>query len=109
LTAFCSQYYVFMLIFVAAIQGILLILPNRISQLKDMAFWKTFGLFLLIAVSLLILAELPFLTLASSGGMPNRDWGSASMYSASPTDFLLPATTHFIFGKWVGSHFHRDL
>ena len=109
LTAFCSQYYVFMLIFVAAIQGILLILPNRISQLKDIAFWKTFGLFLLITVPLLILAELPFLTLASSGGMPDRDWGSASLYSASPTDFLLPATTHFIFGKWVGSHFHRDL
>lgn len=109
LTAFCSQYYVFMMIFVAAIQGIIFILLKRIPQLKDVAFWKTFGLFLLIALPFLILAELPFLTLAGSGGMPDRDWGSASMYSASLTDFLLPATTHFIFGKWVGSHFHRDL
>jgi hypothetical protein len=31
------------------------------------------------------------------------------MYSASPTDFILPSTDHFLFGAWVGAHFNRDL
>jgi len=29
--------------------------------------------------------------------------------SASPTDFLLPSTDHFLFGSWVGRNFNRDL
>ena len=31
------------------------------------------------------------------------------MYSAGLSDYLLPGTTHFLFGKWVGSHFNRDI
>lgn len=41
--------------------------------------------------------------------MPDRDWGGVRMYSAGLSDYLLPGTTHFLFGKWVGSHFNRDI
>ena len=41
--------------------------------------------------------------------MPSRTASYASMYSASPTDFILPSTQHFLFGSWVGAHFDRSL
>ena len=109
LTALCSQYYIYMLILVAAGMGIIFILFKEIPRLKDAAFWKTLGLFVLVAAPLLLIAELPFLTLAGSGRMPDRNWGNASMYSASVTDFLLPATTHFAMGSWISRFFNRDL
>ena len=31
------------------------------------------------------------------------------MSSASPTDFILPSTDHFLFGVWVMQHFDRSL
>ncbi|MHC1772506.1 MAG: hypothetical protein AB9907_12405 [Flexilinea sp.] len=109
LTALCSQYYFFMLCIIAAVQGVVLFLFNERNRFKDRETWQSFGLFILLALPFLAAAELPFLTLAGSGGMPDRDWGSARMYSAGLTDFLLPGTMHFAFGEWVGSHFNREI
>ncbi len=109
LTALTSQYYFFMMVIVAGFQALWMVLIHQRVKLKDSAFWKNCALFLLFSLPLLILAELPFLQLAGSGGMPDRDWGSVRMYSAGLSDYLLPGTTHFLFGKWVGSHFNRDI
>ncbi len=109
LTALCSQYYFFMLVLIAGVQFILILLFSQRQRLRDKMFWFSIGRFLLYALPLLILAELPFLLLAGSGGMPDRGWSSARMYSASLTDFLLPATNHFLFRNWVGQHFNRNL
>lgn len=109
LTALTSQYYFFMLVIVAGIQALFLLLTSQREKLRDLQFWKSCGLFLLISLPLLVAAELPFLNLAGSGGMPDRDWGSVRMYSAGLTDYLLPGTTHFAFGQWVGEHFNRDI
>ena len=109
LTALTSQYYFFMLVIVAGFQMVWMVLVHQRDKLKDPAFWKSFGLFILFSLPLLLIAELPFLQLAGAGGMPDRDWGGVRMYSAGLSDYLLPGTTHFLFGKWVGAHFNRDI
>jgi hypothetical protein len=109
LTALTSQYYFFMMVIVAGFQAVWMVLVHQRNKLKDPAFWKGIGLFILFSLPLLLIAELPFLKLAGAGGMPDRDWGSVRMYSAGLSDYLLPGTTHFLFGKWVGSHFNRDI
>ena len=109
LTALTSQYYFFMMVIVAGFQALWMVLIHQREKLKDAAFWKSCALFVLFSIPLLILAELPFLKLAGAGGMPDREWGSVRMYSAGLSDYLLPGTTHFLFGRWVGSHFNRDI
>ena len=109
LTALTSQYYFFMMVIVAGFQGLWMVLIHQREKLKSKAFWKSFGLFILFSIPLLLAAELPFLKLAGAGGMPDRDWGGVRMYSAGLSDYLLPGTTHFLFGKWVGAHFNRDI
>ncbi len=108
LTALTSQYYVFMLAVIAGIQALFMLIFYRREWFADKNFWKGIGVFLLAAAPLTVLAEYPFFKLAGSGGMPSRDWGAARMYSAGLSDFFLPGTTHFLFGKWIGSHFNRD-
>ncbi len=109
LTALTSQYYFFMLVLVAAAQALFVLIFHERNWLRQKETWSSFGLFLLFSLPLVVLAELPFLTLAGSGGMPDRDWGSARMYSAGLTDFLLPGTTHFALGDWVGANFNREI
>ena len=109
LTALTSQYYFFMMVIVAGFQMVWMILVHQREKLKDADFWKSFGLFILFSIPLLLIAELPFLQLAGAGEMPDRDWGGVRMYSAGLSDYLLPGTTHFLFGKWVGAHFNRDI
>ena len=109
LTALTSQYYFFMMVIVAGFQALWMVLIRQREKLKDAAFWKSCGLFILFSLPLLIAAELPFLQLAGAGGMPDREWGSVRMYSAGLSDYLLPGTTHFLFGNWVGSHYDRSI
>ena len=109
LTALTSQYYFFMMVIIAGFQALWMVLVHQREKLKSPAFWKSCALFILFSLPLLVLAELPFLKLAGSGGMPDRDWGGVRMYSAGLSDYLLPGTTHFLFGQWVGSRFNRDI
>ena len=109
LTALTSQYYFFMMVIVAGFQALWMVLVHQRDKLKSAAFRKSCVLFILFSLPLLVLAELPFLKLAGSGGMPDRDWGGVRMYSAGLSDYLIPGTTHFLFGKWAGSNFNRDI
>lgn len=109
LSALSSQYYVYMMAFVAALQGLIYALIKRKALLADRLFWLGMFRFLLMSLPLMLLAELPFLTLAGSGGMPDRNWLYASKYSAGISDFLLPATNHFLWKGWINAHFNREL
>jgi hypothetical protein len=104
-----SQYYLYMTLLVSAfIAGVYLLLMNR-ALLRDGRFWRQVGLSLLAAAPLVALAVAPFVGLAQQGGLPDRGLAVVRQYSASPTDFLLPSTDHFLWGRWVGAHFNRDL
>ncbi|MBE0695890.1 MAG: hypothetical protein IH586_03115 [Anaerolineaceae bacterium] len=117
LIAFASLYYLYMALLIAAVfcAGYLWFAERKrlFSKTSGPALWR--GLAIKMAVlglasfPLVFAALLPFLQLNSQGGVADRTISYASMYSASPTDFLLPSTDHFLFGQWVGAHFDRTL
>lgn len=109
LIGFTSMYYLYMGLIITAIFVIAYLIFNRFTLLKQRSFWKQAGVFLLLAIPLVYASTRYYFNLSATGTLTSRDWQYASMYSASPTDFFLPSTDHFLFGQWVGSHFNRDL
>lgn len=113
LIGFSSMHYLLMtaVMTVVFIAGYLLLVEWK--RLKAWAYWRKLlprlVIFGLAALPLVLLSALPFLGLNSQGGLASRTVDYASMYSASPTDFILPSTDHFLWGNWVGSHFDRSL
>ncbi len=113
LIAFTSMHYLLMTVLVSAIfvPAYLLLIDRQCFRQKQ--YWldlagKLFGL-ALASLPLVLVATLPFLGLNSQGGLASRTISYASMYSASPTDYILPSTQHWLFGAWVGAHFDRSL
>jgi hypothetical protein len=104
-----SIYYLYMtiLVSVAFIIGAL-ILINR-NLIRDILFWRRLLLFVLASVPLLAIGIFPYLQVYQQGGMPDRPINYVSLYSASPTDFALPPTQHFLVGQWVKYHFGRTM
>lgn len=109
LIALTSQYYLYMSLLISAFMAfVYLIFLNR-KQLTSRSFWKGVGAAVLAALPLVGVAVAPFVLLAQQGGLPDRNLGIVRMYSASPTDFFLPSTDHFLWGRWIGTHFNRDV
>ena len=108
LIALTSQYYLYMTFFITAFLIFWYLIVQERSQIKDIRFWKQLLYMFLVSAPLVILAILPYISLLGEGGLPDRNLGIVRLYSASPTDFLLPSTEHFLWGKWVGDHFNRD-
>lgn len=109
LIGFTSMYYLYMVLLVALVFVLAYLVFGGFNVLAKATFWKQVGIFVGLAIPLLYLSVQYFFNLATTGTILSRDWEYASMYSASPTDFLLPSTDHFLIGRWVGSHFNRDL
>lgn len=109
LIGFTSMHYLYMTLLISVIwvAAYLLLVDSHI--LAESSFWKRAALTGLLAFPMVLLSMLPFIGLNSQGGLASRSVSYASMYSASPTDYLLPSTQHFLFGEWVGSHFDRSL
>lgn len=109
LIALTSQYYLYMTLLVSAFLVVFyLVFMNR-PLIKDFQFWKRLFGMGLVALPLVLVAVAPYFILLGQGGLPDRDVSIARMYSASPTDFILPSTEHFLWGGWVGDNFNRDL
>lgn len=113
LIGFTSMYYLYMTLLISIVFGLAYLWFAERQNLRTTALWRGLA-FKLLAVGvfslpLVIAAVLPFLGLESQGGLASRSVSYASMYSASPTDFLLPSTDHFLFGRWVGANFDRSL
>lgn len=113
LIAFTSMHYLFMGTFITAFFLAGYIWFTGRGQFKSLGYWRNLVVRLavvgLAALPLVLLALMPFLQLNSQGGLATRTASYASMYSASPTDYILPSTDHFLFGRWVGEHFDRSL
>ena len=109
LIALTSQYYLYITCLFSGFLVVLYLLWIARERIKDLAFWKNLIGMGLISLPLVLAGVAPFVTLARQGGLPDRGISVARLYSASPTDFILPSTDHFLFGSWVGSHFNRDL
>jgi hypothetical protein len=109
LIALTSQYYLFMVLIVSSFMAAVYLLFMEREQLRNARFWKHAGVMGLTALPLVIIALAPFFALLGQGGLPDRNIGVTRLYSASPTDFLLPSTDHFLWGAWIGRHFNREM
>ena len=109
LIGWTSQYYLYMAFFISLvfILGYPLLSGWRVLLTK--AFWANLVILGGAALPLIGIAVYPYLMLSGQGGLPDRSIGIAELYSASPTDFILPSTLHFIWGQWVGATFNRDM
>ena len=104
-----TPYYIYMtILFSAVFVGVYLLGLNR-KQLSNAVFWKNMLAFSVLAIPLILLPMLPYVMFNEQGGMASRSLEYASSLSASPTDFVLPSTDHFLLGRWIGSHFDRSL
>jgi hypothetical protein len=63
----------------------------------------------LLALPLLALAILPYIQLTVLGDLPQRTFDEVRIWSASPTDYLLPWVRHFLWGEWIEQTFDRTL
>ena len=59
------------------------------------------------AIPLVLLAIWPYLELRQTGAIVARPCEYVRGYSASPTDYVIPATTSVVWGPWVSTHFDR--
>jgi hypothetical protein len=109
LIALTSQYYLFMTGIIAAfIFAVYFLFINR-PILKQRSFWMGWLIAALVSLPLITIAVAPYVSLAGKGELPDRELGIVRPYSAGLTDFALPSTDHFLWGKWVGEHFNRDM
>jgi hypothetical protein len=104
-----SMYFLYFTLIISVIYLMGLILFSSWRKLLSPRFWGRMALFAVLAAPLVFLALKPYLGVSGSGGLASRSVAYASMYSASPTDFILPSTDHFLFGVWVMQHFDRSL
>lgn len=106
---FTSMYYLYMTIIFALIFAICFLLFSKFSQFNSKTFFVNLGIAVAISLPLVYLSLKPFIDLSNSGVITSRSIDYVSMYSASPTDFLLPSSSHFIFGKLLSPYFDRSL
>jgi hypothetical protein len=109
LTALTSQYYLYMACILSGLIALVYLVFMDRTRLRKPDFWKSFLAAGAAALPLILLGIAPYVSLNQAGGLPDRNLSIVRMYSASPTDFLLPSTDHFLLGSWVGSHFNRDM
>lgn len=107
--AFTSMYYLYMTLLISVIFVLVYLLFVRFKPLSNKIFWFQAILAAMIALPFLYYALRPFVTLSGAGGIASRSVEYANMYSASPTDFFLPSSDHFLLGKWVNQTFDRSL
>jgi hypothetical protein len=104
-----APYYIYMTVLFSVVFIAVYILALNRKQLQNVEFWKNMVGFCALAVPMVLLPMLPYILLNEQGGLASRSVEYASSLSASPTDFFLPSTDHFLFGRWIGAHFDRSL
>ena len=106
-----SQYYLYMTLIISAILLIGYLVLIARNKIFSFIFWKNIFIMGLISLPLVVLTVFPYINLSQQGGLQDRSLDYVRRYavSASPNDYLLPSTDHFLWGSWIGDHFNRDL
>ncbi|MCW5875176.1 MAG: hypothetical protein KIS88_11080 [Anaerolineales bacterium] len=112
LIAFTSMYYLLftLLMTVVFVGGFVLFeLRGRLlAYLKQPATWLRAALTALFSAPFLYMALRPFLSLAGQGGLADRSVDYMNEYAAELTDFLAPASNHFLWGGWISEIVDRS-
>lgn len=109
LIALTSTYYIFMTLFITALLVLVYILFINKKAFREKYFWINLIAVGIVSLPLVLFAIYPYFSLLGQGGLPDRNIWITRRYSASPTDFILPSTDHFLWGQWVGDHFNREM
>ena len=109
LISFSSVYYAYMSLLIAAIITLFSMFYKKSTLWKEKIFWRQLLLAGAISFPFLLMSVGPYVYLHVAAGMESRELSEVMVYSASPTDFLLPFTRQPLWGKWVGDHFPRNI
>jgi hypothetical protein len=106
-TALTSPYYIYMdlLLSIPIVGAFWLSGRLRGPGARQARFNLVLGLG--AAIPLVVLAIWPYMQLRKTGVIGERTREYVRGYSASPTDYVIPATTSVAWGHWVSSHFDR--
>jgi hypothetical protein len=108
LAGLSSMYYLYMTVLLSGIfiAGYILLVER--GALTRASFWRNLAAYAAIALPLILVALAPYLQLALMGEANHRPLGESDLWSASPTDFLLPSPLQFLWGDWIAHHFDRS-
>ncbi len=106
---FTSMYYLYMTLLISGIFIASFLVFTRFRPLRSKQFWLNAVITIVLAIPLAYMSIKPFIDLSRTGEIASRSIEYVSMYSASPTDFLLPASDHFIFGAILAKFLDRSL
>ena len=109
LIALTSQYYIYMTLWVSAFIALIYWIKYDRSLILHADFWKKVLAVLVVALPFLVVGVGPFLRLHGEGNFSAYGFNEVAHFSASITDYLLPATRQWLLGSWVGHHFPRQL
>lgn len=111
LIALTSQYFLYMTLLVSAFIFICYLIFFNRAKIKNWSFWRAYLVMGAISLPLVLGGVAPYISLLQQGGLPDRDLEVTRRFSASasPTDFILPSSDHFLWGSWINTHFNREL
>ena len=109
LISFSSIYYAYMTLVIAAIITLFSMFYRKSILWKEKYFWRQLLLAGAVSLPFLLLSVGPYVYLQLASKIPSRELSGVMLYSASPTDFLLPFTRQPFWGKWVGDNFPRNI
>jgi hypothetical protein len=108
LIAFTSQYYLYMSLVLTSVVLVVRFFWVSRWEPADSGIFYRLGLLALVGLPLVVVSLVPYFQLDAVGDLPARSVEYVRQYSASPTDFVLPATTSILWGRWVGETFERS-
>jgi hypothetical protein len=109
LISFSSVYYAYMTLVIAAIITLFSMFIKKSKLWKEKLFWKQLLLAGAVCIPFLLISIGPYIYMHVASGMQSRELAGVMLYSASPTDFLLPFTRQPFWGQWVGNNFPRNI
>jgi len=106
-TALTSPYYLYMSLLLSVPIVAAFWLNGKLRGIERRRAGTNLAVGLGAALPLVVVAIWPYLELRNAGTIGDRPIEYVRGYSASPTDYILPATTSVVWGPWVSSHFDR--
>lgn len=106
-TAFTSPYYIYMCLLLTVPVVVAYWLIGKLRGKTGRRARTLLAVGLGVSLPLVVIAIWPYLELARSGDIGARSREYVRTYSASPTDYIIPATTSVVWGPWVSTHFDR--
>jgi hypothetical protein len=102
-----SPYYLFMTTIISVIFFAGWMILGGWRRWRSTVLWKSLLTFGFLSVLLLAIAMAPYLNLNSGEGLVSWSLEYVSKFSASPTDFVIPSASHFLWGEWIRTTLNR--